>query len=123
MIPNLNGSWSAKMLSSKDEEHAIDATITIHQTYTKIRVRLDTEKSHSVSKMASIEMEDPKCFKLRYEYSAEYSASAYEIYRHHGVTEVILISDDHLFNQPCRAKYYTDLQRDTHGKMEFARKK
>ncbi|VVD71917.1 hypothetical protein PAQ31011_00655 [Pandoraea aquatica] len=122
-IPNLNGVWSGKMSSSNNKNQTIDAKITIHQTYTKIRVRLETDKSRSMSRMASIEMEDPKCFKLRYEYSAEYSASASEIHRHHGVTELVLISDDHLFDQPCQAKYYTELRRDTHGQMEFVRKK
>lgn len=121
-IPNLNGAWAVKVQSSKNDGKTIDAKITIHQTYTKLRVRLETEKSRSVSKMASIEMEDPTCYKFRYEYAAEYSASPCEIYRHHGVTEVILISEDHLFNKPCRARYYTELQRDAHGVMEFSRK-
>jgi hypothetical protein len=118
-IPNLNGTWIATIKSSKDDLADIGAKITIHQTYSKICIRLETEKSQSLSKMAVIEMADPTFFNLRYEYSAEYQRDQNaEILRHYGVTCLALKSDNHKFLNHQLANYYTELGRDTHGSMK-----
>lgn len=120
-IPNLNGDWSAEISSSATGEK-IMANVKIHQTYSKIRIHLDTDKSDSLSQMAAIEMASPTLFNLRYEYSAEYQRNeAAEILRHYGVTNVRLKSEDHKFSERHAANYYTEQGRDSHGYITFSR--
>jgi hypothetical protein len=115
-IPDLNGSWVAKITSSQTTGSEIKAVINIHQTYSKIRIRLETDKSHSISQMAAFEMADPTYFCLRYEYSAEYQRDRNaEILRHYGVTCLRLKSPDHNFSAQHSATYYTEQGRDAHG--------
>ena len=70
-IPNLSGDWIAG-ISSSVTKHRVPAQVKIHQTYSRIRIHLDTDKSDSLSQMAAIEMASPTLFNLRYEYSAEF---------------------------------------------------
>jgi|CXWL01.1.fsa_nt_gi hypothetical protein len=122
-IPNLNGSWNTEIKSSQDTEARIKATINIHQTYSKIRIRLETDKSHSLSQMAAFEMADPTYFCLRYEYSTEYQRDKNaQILRHYGVTCLRLKSPDHNFSAQQSATYYTEQGRDSHGTMVVIRK-
>ena len=116
-IPNLNGLWNAEITSSQGGV-GIGAKINIYQTYSKIRIRLETDKSHSFSQMATLEMADPTCFHLRYEYSAEYQRDQNaEILRHYGVTCLRLKSMDHKFSTSQSASYYTEQGRDSHGTL------
>lgn len=120
-IPNLNGDWSAAIASSATGEEVM-ANVRIHQTYSKIRIHLDTDKSASLSQMAAIEMASPTLFNLRYEYSAEFQRNeAAEIIRHYGVTNVRLKSEDHKFSEQHAAIYYTEQGRDSHGRITFTR--
>ncbi len=117
-IPNLNGQWDAEITSSGSVD-PISATVFINQTYTKIRIRLETKKSLSLSKMAALEMIDPGCFKLRYEYLAEFHKDISTTLWHHGVTEIILTSNDSNFNESYKARFYTEFDRDTSGLIDL----
>lgn len=120
-IPNLAGTWNAKIVTANSTDPIL-ATLTIHQSFTKLRVRLETTKSHSMSQMAVIETIDPTSFKLRYEYSAEFRKDLSTTYRHHGVSELMVSSPNHQFTGEYRARYYTELARDTHGEIVISRK-
>ena len=121
-IPNLNGKWIVTMHSSKEKED-IKAKVNITQTYSKIKIRLTTELSTSVSTMANIEMIDSTYFQLRYEYSAEFQKNKNsEILRHYGVTSISLESENEKFNNTQKAFYYTGLSRNSSGNMSFKRK-
>lgn len=123
-IPNLNGSWEASIRNSQGSGAPIKATVQIHQTYTKMKIRLETENSCSLSKMAAFEMADPSYFFLRYEYIAEYKRDQdSNILRHYGVTCVELRSFDHNFIDSQAATYYTEQGRDTHGNILINRVK
>tara|TARA_R110002049_G_scaffold49267_2_gene141145 strand:+ start:3153 stop:3755 length:603 start_codon:yes stop_codon:yes gene_type:complete len=120
-IPNLNGYWDASMASSATGNQ-IDAQVFVYQTYSKIRIRLETEKSESISQMAALEMADPTLFNLRYEYSAEYQRDENaDILRHYGVTSLKLKSDNHEFSSEHSATYYTEQGRDSHGTITIKR--
>lgn len=121
-IPNLNGKWTATMNSATTENPDISAEINIHQTYSRIKIRLETQKSHSLSTMASIEMADPEYFKLRYEYLAEFQKDiSSEIIRHYGVTDIALKSHNEKFDNKQNAKYYTEQIRNSNGIMKMTR--
>lgn len=120
-IPNLNGDWEA-VVSSSATGDKIKASVKIHQTYSKIGIHLETDKSDSLSKMAAIEMANPTMFTLRYEYSAEFQRDETSaILRHFGVTSIRLKSDDHKFLNDHSANYYTEQGRDSHGEITFSR--
>lgn len=120
-IPDLNGDWKAE-ISSAATGNKIQAVVKIHQTYSKIRIHLETNKSDSLSQMAAIDMASPNMFTLRYEYSAEFKRNdAAEILRHYGVTSVKLKSHDHKFLENHAANYYTEQGRDSHGEITFSR--
>lgn len=121
-IPNLNGKWLV-MIESSESKNDIKANVNITQTYSKIKVRLTTNYSTSLSSMANIEMVDPTSFKLRYEYTAEFQKDKHsEIKRHYGVTSVFLESENEKFEKDQRASYYTESSRDSLGTMYFKRK-
>lgn len=120
-IPDLNGDWEAE-ISPSGTGNKIKAAVKIHQTYSKIRIHLETDKSDSLSQMAAIDMASPNLFTLRYEYSAEFKRNdAAEILRHYGVTSVKLKSNDHKFLEKHSANYYTEQGRDSHGEITFSR--
>lgn len=123
-IPNLNGKWVCIIDSSKDKvSRTIVTSLVIHQTFSKIKFRLQTEKSISVSKMADITMLDPNYFEVRYEYSAEYTASIdAEAIRHYGVTNLHLTFEtDGNFSTIINGYYYTEQKRDSHGYFKISK--
>lgn len=120
-IPNLNGQWTATITSSATG-NGIEAQVVIHQTYSKLRIRLETDKSESISQMATLEMTDPTLFNLRYEYSAEYQRDENaDILRHYGVTCLKLKSASHTLSSNHTATYYTEQGRDSHGTITIWR--
>jgi len=122
-IPNLNGKWIVTMESSKTNED-ITSEVNITQTYSKIKIRLLTELSTSVSTMANIEMIDSTYFELRYEYHAKFQKNKNsEILQHYGVTNLSLASENEKFENIQKASYYTGLSRNSRGTMNFKRKK
>lgn len=120
-IPDLSGNWNAE-ISPSATGSKINAAVKIHQTYSKISIHLETDKSDSLSQMAVIDMASPNMFTLRYEYSAEFKRNENsEIFRHYGVTSVKLKSDDHKFLENHSANYYTEQGRDSHGEIKLSR--
>ena len=122
-IPNLNGKWIVMVKSSKVNEN-LYSEVNITQTYSKIRIRLNTNLSSSVSTMANIEMVDSTYFELRYEYSAKFQKDENsEVLQHYGVTNLSLESENGKFENSQKASYYTGLKRNSTGSMIFERKK
>lgn len=126
-IPNIEGDWLAKIVEdpgaqAESKREPITAKLKIHQSYTRLVIRLNTEKSESVSQMASLVMVSPDCFKLRYEYLAAYRANEHAVpSTHYGVTELTLESSSSTFNAEYRARYYTEIARDSRGNISISR--
>lgn len=121
-IPNLSGKWNGYIISSKQPQQKIAATITIYQTYSNIRIRLETQYARSLSLMAAFEMVDPICFNLNYEYLSEYRSPQGDIVRHYGVTRLALKSDNNKFDGEQRGFYYTEKNRDAFGEVVLENK-
>ncbi|BAY94371.1 MULTISPECIES: Cap15 family cyclic dinucleotide receptor domain-containing protein [unclassified Tolypothrix] len=118
-IPNLSGKWNGYIISSKQPQQKIPATITIYQTYSNIRIRLETPHAKSISLMAAFEMVDPACFHLNYEYLSEYRSPQGVISRHYGVTRLDIKIDDDKVDKEQRGYYYTEKERDAYGEIYF----
>ena len=89
--PNLNGKWKGCLQSSFDEHSSkIKATLTIFQTWTKIKVLLTTEQSLSKSETASIVIDTPEGKYLTYQYVNEPKSSAVKTMSiHRGTVQLI----------------------------------
>jgi hypothetical protein len=121
-IPNLNGRWIGYITSAR-RDYRIPVVIMIYQTYSRIRVRLETEskEASSLSLMASLEMVDPNCFNLNYEYLSETKSSSGGINRHYGVTRLTLKSENDKFEGEQRGFFYTDRERNSYGDVAISR--
>ncbi|MBL1179267.1 hypothetical protein [Pantanalinema sp. GBBB05] len=116
-IPNLSGQWNGQIISSKQPQQKIPTIVTIYQTYSSIRIRLETQYARSISLMAVFEMVDPACFNLSYEYLSEYRSPQGDISRHYGVARLDLKIDDDRVDREQRGYYYTEKKRDACGEI------
>lgn len=116
-IPNFAGTWNGQIISSKQPQQKIPITVTIYQTYSNIRIRLETQYATSISLMAAFEMVDPGYFNLSYEYLSVYRSPQGDISRHYGVTRLDLKIDDDAVDREQRGYYYTEKQRDAFGEI------
>ncbi|MBP0016384.1 MAG: hypothetical protein J7647_02365 [Cyanobacteria bacterium SBLK] len=114
-IPNLSGMWTGHIISSKKTQQKIPTQVTIYQTYSNIRIRLNTPSAQSISLMAAFEMVDPACFHLSYEYLSEFRDPQGDIRRHYGVTRLNIKTNDDKVDREHEGYYYTEKSRDSYG--------
>lgn len=122
-VPNLNGVWSGTV-SSSFNEYAVkhDATITIHQTWTQISIRLQSgaSESHSLSGMILAETLSSKL--INYEYRNEPKPHALNtMHAHRGAGRVTLSESNGI--DVLEGEYFTGRDRQTVGRMYFERKR
>ncbi|WP_176079770.1 pancortin-3 [Paraburkholderia tropica] len=116
-IPDLNGKWSCQGQTLDPETgaatHTWQATVTIVQTWEKIKVYLDTGQSRSRSVAASILKEDGVGFILMYSYRNEPKPGEPDLKAHIGYCEL------HIDEKQSTASgmYFNSGGRLTHGKM------
>lgn len=72
-LPVIDGTWKVKIKSSyKNEEHPngveIDAILVVRQSFSRIRLRIFTSESSSVSLSAEISEADEGIYKIAYSY-------------------------------------------------------
>ena len=117
-IPNLNGQYNGFMTSAK-KIGEIPVKVSIYQSYSKIRIRLETQSklSYSYSIMASFETVDPNSFRFNYEYFSTYTPEQGELQTHYGVTRLRLESTNNRFDGEQQGSYYTDRERNSYGKI------
>ena len=116
-VPDLNGQWSGTINSSYKpdaQDYQIDVFIT--QQWSKILIRLKTEKSHSKSIVASFLTDDPSSPELVYVYDNDPVAMTPESMHSHGGTAKLRITDSGLQGQ-----YYTGQGRKTIGDISLKR--
>lgn len=120
-IPDLNGDWKCQG-ETKDIDgnviHTWEATVTISQTWEKIRVYLTTGQSSSRSKSASLIKEPGRGYVLMYSYQNEPRIGEPELKTHVGYCEL------QLNEELTRAEgdYFNNRGRITFGRMKLTRK-
>lgn len=98
-IPNLNGTWTAKGISSYEDPAtgkpmAFVMEYQIKQTFTRIEISGETDKSTSRSTMASLEIDHAVAiFRYAFENTPRNMSDA-ELQRHPGLIELRLNSAD-----------------------------
>ena len=116
-LPNLNGTWRGYMTSSFDEHaerHAI--TMRIQQTWTKLRVTLEADRSRSHSVLGGILTSSLPGPELAYEYVNEPRADAAAgMHAHHGIVRAQIRGD------VLDGDYYTGRDRASNGVLRVER--
>ena len=119
-IPDIAGKWEGFVTSSYDEhKNHIDATIMIKQTWTKLKIQLETPTSISQSQTASI-ITDVHSDIISYEYINEPRAHAKAtMHTHRGTARHVLKKENDV--ETFNGEYYTGRDRGTFGTLTFRR--
>jgi len=120
-VPNISGRWKGYLTSSFNEhEKQCEACIDILQTWSHIRINLETETSRSYSLTASVLIETPNCVAISYEYVNEPKADAKAtMHIHRGTARHTLCTVDGA--EVFDGEYYTGRDRGTFGTLHFKR--
>jgi hypothetical protein len=120
-VPDLNGKWEGSTTSSFDEHRSHRAaSIQILQTWTRIRIDLETADSRSCSQTAAIITKIPDCAIISYEYLNEPRADAVAtMHAHRGTARhtLCIVDGTEVFD----GEYYTGRDRATFGTLHFKR--
>ncbi|BAZ28330.1 hypothetical protein NIES4074_07610 [Cylindrospermum sp. NIES-4074] len=118
-IPNLQGTWVGVIKSSYQGGTEFPGVILyVRQTWSKISIQLETEKSKSKSIMAAVCTESSSEPGLRYEYSNEPNAfNSQAMNSHKGIVNLVLSPD----KKTLTGSYFTSQTRQTYGEMVFER--
>ncbi|MBO9722986.1 MAG: hypothetical protein J7530_01290 [Novosphingobium sp.] len=115
-LPNLDGVWHCEGVNeSKTPPENWTGTVTIVQSWEKIRINLQTEKSSSNSVAAAIVDESPTGFLLMYHYKNEPKHREVDMSAHHGFTELTFSSD----GLTAYGGYFNGRGRNTYGTMKL----
>ncbi len=120
-VPNINGRWKGYITSSFDEhKKQREACIDILQTWSQIKINLETETSRSYSLTASVLTETPHCIAISYEYVNEPTVDAKAtMHIHRGTARhtLSIVDGAEVFD----GEYYTGRDRETFGTLHFKR--
>lgn len=121
-VPDLNGEWLCEGETKQPDGSFSQnwrGTVTISQTWEKIRVYLDTGQSRSRSKSASLVKEPGRGYILMYSYQNEPRIGEPELRAHVGYCELQL--NENLSR--AEGDYFNNRGRITFGRMKLTRKK
>lgn len=121
-VPNVSGTWECSG-QTMDDEGAVkfdwSGTVTISQSWEKIRVNLKTASSGSNSVTAALVPEPDKSWTLFYSYTNEPKIGEPELKRHSGYAE--LQFDPNITS--AEGSYFNGRGRGTFGRMRLNRRK
>jgi hypothetical protein len=124
-VPAVGGTWEGELRSSRSQYSKVHPVkLRIHQTWSTIRLTLDSEKSFSVSHMASIRTISADQFELQWEYRAEAKEPEEgEKFSHRGVTMLRFELNNHSVRPEMCGDYYTQHGRDTNGTIAIQKRR
>lgn len=120
-VPDLNGDWDCQGLTKDNNGNVTyewNATVTITQTWEKIRVYLNTGQSSSRSKSASLVKEPGRGYVLMYSYQNDPRIGEPELRTHVGYCELQLSED----LKVAEGDYFNNKGRVTFGRMKLVKK-
>lgn len=120
-VPDLNGAWDFRIISTFRKTE-VEATVTIHQTWRTIQLRLETAQSRSSSQIASILTDDPNEFVLDYEFlnTPKQGAAVATMHMHRGSAEIRFQKNGAIANG--EGEYYSGRDRENQGQMSVVRR-
>lgn len=120
--PDIAGIWHGHLTSSFDDHRVRhDATLSVSQTWTTIRILLETESSRSHSLSCSIITEDPDSVLISYEFRNEPKPHAKQtMHSFRGTARHWLRTEAE--SEVFDGEYYTGRDRETYGSLYFTRR-
>ena len=115
-VPDLNGCWSVQGRSSTFDEN-FAGEVHIRQTWTRLSVTMETERSRSHSLTASLLLNQPEGITLSYEYRNEPKPNALCTMHAHRGTAVLRLRDEGLLE----GEYYSGRDRLNCGELRLRR--
>ena len=109
--PNISGNWKGKITNSK---HSIQTEVEIRQTWTEIVMNLKTATASSKTTALSFFTEDSKNPEIIYIYENKVR-NTNKFHSHGGTGKLTFFKEE----DKLIGNYYTDEQRETHGKIEL----
>lgn len=119
-IPNLSGEWSGTVRSSFDGV-STETQVTVHivQTWSRIAIKLETERSRSKSLIAAVSTEESGQHGVTYEYLNEPKPGALStMHAHRGTAHLYLSVDGTVLD----GDYYTGRDRHSSGHLRLVRR-
>jgi SMODS-associating 2TM, beta-strand rich effector domain len=117
-IPDISGTWRGEIASSFEGEKAIEATMWIRQSWTRIGIVVETASSRSESCMACLNEDEGHSGRLRYEYrNTPRPLTVATLNPHRGLVNLELGSDV----ESLAGEYFTDEKRFSSGRLSFRR--
>lgn len=123
-VPDLSGTWTCTgrtIGTSTNPEYEWSGTVTIVQSWDKIRIRLKTNTSASNSKSAALVKDEADGWRVFYSYSNEPRIGETELNAHRGFAEIVFdkeltAGEGEYFNGNGRYTFGTmKLERTRHG--------
>ncbi len=125
-LPDLNGKWTGKLHTSHDEfGQPMECELEVQQTWTRICVKFKTHRngarsSNSVSKAASLLLDQDGDTVLRYEYHNTPNPTQKTVLDIHWGTTKVIVSEE-LAIPVLEGSYYTNRNPPTHGTFRLKR--
>ncbi|KUM25065.1 hypothetical protein AU467_27705 [Mesorhizobium loti] len=119
-VPNLAGEWAVKgetINPDGSNGYAWDATITIIQSWDRIRVRLKSAQSGSNSTSAALIYDQADGFRLFYSYKNDPNINEVDLKSHRGSADISFAKD----LRSGSGEYFNGHGRYTFGKMALTR--
>lgn len=118
-VPDLTGVWRCAGISENGPAPADwSGTVTIVQSWERIRVHLTTAKSSSNSVAAAIMDDSPVGYRLMYHYRNEPAPGEMDLATHHGFAELTFAQD----GLSAFGGYLNGRGRNTYGTMSLVKK-
>lgn len=115
-VPNLDGKWNGEVKSSHGDGSSHSVSVVIHQRWSKMAIRLDTEQSRSHSTLAAIKTDDSITPELTYLYFNEPRPDAQVTMETHRGTAQLELSGEAL-----GGIYYSGRGRQEMGRIALKR--
>ncbi len=117
--PNINGVWNGSLKSSFDNHSSeVKATLKIFQTWTRIKILLETDQSLSHSETVSMVVGAPEGKYLNYQYINEPKSDVIESMDIHRGTVRLIFNEK---KNALEGEYYSGRGRQNFGSLYFVR--
>lgn len=117
-LPDISGRWTCEGVSvDRTPPERWRGTVTIVQTWDRIRVRLETDRSSSDSVAAALLHETETGDRLLYHYRNDPRIGEVGMHAHHGFAELVFAPD----GRTARGEYFNGRGRNTFGTLELVK--
>lgn len=121
-VPDLSGTWDCEGRSLDAQKNVVyewSGTVTIWQSWDKLKVRLKTTQSGSQSIAAALLFDPTEGYRLMYHYRNDPRVDQGELAAHRGFSEIVFAANC----KTAEGEYFNGHGRYTFGTMKLTRRK